>query len=226
MTRRVLSRGAESSSPGRPLGRSGGAVGLATPGHGGQLVSPPSVSLTCPVLGLSLPPQLGARCSRTYRPPSRGSGPSGPTKPRSAFRSCLTPTRICIQVRASPETVSKLGTRCFLRLDLPLRRPRGLALPSAAPQASPTPCVCCPSPPRAPGVTPACLPCARPPPQPHHCLPPLTRWPCPPIGRPCDSLSLWGKNKPSLCACEEPDSKHFRLCGPYRHCRNHSTLPL
>ena len=65
---------------------------------------------------LSLLPQLGAWCFPTYHLLSRDSGPSGHTKQKRSFRSCLMHTRICTQVCMFLEMTSKDGMCCLLRL--------------------------------------------------------------------------------------------------------------
>lgn len=94
-------------------------VGIATPGWGRSFVSWHPGSLTFSVV--SLLPQHGARCFRTYHRLSRDSGPSGHSKPNRGFRSCSTLTRICTQVCTFLEIISRVGICCLLRLDLLLR---------------------------------------------------------------------------------------------------------
>ena len=91
-------------------------AGHVTTEHERVLASSHPASLTFSVMCLSLPPQLGAWCFPTYHLLSRDSGPSGHTKQKRSFRSCLMHTRICTQVCTFLEMISKDGMCCLLRL--------------------------------------------------------------------------------------------------------------
>ena len=131
-------------------------AGHVTTEPGRQLVSSHPASLTFSVMCLSLLPQLGAWCFPTYHLLSRDSGPSGHTKQKRSFRSCLMHTRICTQVCMFLEMTSKDGMCCLLRLTpiqvawlastslcVSPRGPLNTCLPhpflSAPPQCSPLP---------------------------------------------------------------------------------------